>query len=85
MLINEKEDLEAQYQKEMNKMNRKIKTIGKIIMFIMTAIALVSFVFCITYEITNIYIKVISMYSGAWLGGIILINFACNLIDDDKK
>ena len=85
MLINEKEDLEAQYQKEMNKMNRKIKTIGKIIMFIMTAIALVSFVFCITYEITNIYIKVISMYSGAWLGGVILINFACNLIDDDKK
>ena len=40
-------------------MNRKIKTIGKIIMFIMTAIALVSFVFCITYEITNIYIKII--------------------------
>ena len=66
-------------------MNRKIKTIGKIIMFIMTAIALVSFVFCITYEITNIYIKVISMYSGTWLGGVILINFACNLIDDDKK
>ena len=85
MLINEKEDLEAQYQKEMNKMNRKIKTIGKIIMFIMTAIALVSFVFCITYEITNIYIKVISMYSGAWIGGVILINFACNLIEDDKK
>ena len=42
-------------------MNRKIKTIGKIIMFIMTAIALVSFVFCITYEITNIYIKIISL------------------------
>lgn len=69
----------------MNKMNKKIKTIGKIIMFIMTAIALVGFVFCITYEITNIYIKVISMYSGAWLGGVILINFACNLIEDDKK
>lgn len=66
-------------------MNRKIKTIGKIIMFIMTAIALVSFVFCITYEITNIYIKIIAMYSGAWLGGVILINFACNLIEDDKK
>ena len=54
-------------------------------MFIMTAIALLSFVFCITYEITNIYIKIISMYSGAWLGGVILINFACNLIEDDKK
>ena len=66
-------------------MNKKIKTIGKIIMFIMTAIALVSFVFCITYEITNIYIKIISMYSGAWLSGVVLINFACNLIEDDKK
>ena len=30
-------------------MNRKIKTIGKIIMFIMTAIALVSFVFCMKW------------------------------------
>lgn len=66
-------------------MNRKIKTIGKIIIFIMTVIALVSFIYCVTYEITNTYIKLISMYSGTWLGSVVLINFACNLIEEDKK
>lgn len=66
-------------------MNRKIKTIGKIIIFIMTVIVLVSFIYCVTYEITNTYIKLISMYSGTWLGSVVLINFACNLIEEDKK
>jgi len=66
-------------------MNRKIKTIGKIIIFIMTIIALVSFIYCVTYEITNTYIKLISMYSGTWLGSVVLINFACNLVEEDKK
>lgn len=66
-------------------MNRKIKIIGKIIIFIMTVIALVSFIYCVTYEITNTYIKLISMYSGTWLGSVVLINFACNLIEEDKK
>ena len=66
-------------------MNRKIKTIGKIIIFIMTVIALVGFIYCVTYEITNTYIKLISMYSGTWLGAVVLINFACNLIEEDKK
>ena len=66
-------------------MNKKIKNIGKIIIFIMTIIALVSFLYCITYEITNPYIKLISMYSGTWLGTVVLVNFACNLIEEDKK
>lgn len=66
-------------------MNKKIKNIGKIIIFIMTVIAVVSFIFCVTYEITNTYIKLISMYSGTWLGTVVLVNFACNLIEDDKK
>ena len=66
-------------------MNKKIKTIGKIIIFIMTVIALLSFSYCVTYEITNTYIKLICMYSGTWLGSVILINFACNLIEEDKK
>ena len=51
----------------------------------MTVIALVSFIYCVTYEITNTYIKLISMYSGTWLGSVVLINFACNLIEEDKK
>lgn len=66
-------------------MNKKIKTIGKIVIFIMTVIALVSFIFCVTYEITNSYIKLISIYSGTWLGTVILANLAYTLTEEDKK
>lgn len=66
-------------------MNKNIKTVGKVIIFIMTVIAIVSFIFCVTYEITNSYIKLISIYSGTWLSTVILVNLVSNLIEDDKK